>query len=424
MVGWLGEQISPARGGRRAIGCGALTSHPFAPTEFPKGWSAAGKRSARRRSHPVTCTPQEEDSSRPPRLNKAAAGFGRPPNTPAEPAGQSPRVFRSMHPALKKASDLPDARMRAGHTPQPQSTPFKVSGYRTGLLDRRSRDDDKRRRPCPDGHESGVSLPQEAKHQDSTPATPDGRRDPSVCRAPQPKRSKHLPSAAKHQGSAPTTPAPQLEALPRRDEPPRNSTHAGRCPGRVRAPDRVRSTMVVASELPGTARTRPTRSARGGRCRALEKTCPGHSPQRTPTPQPALAETPPALPATVLTPLGQQALRSGILLASLDGGRELAAREAPPKGLVLTAQPPHVASESTAQCLQVSRTLAFSAMRPRPPALPDRRAALNATPNPPRTSRSTPHPSGHVVRDREPGSGGDALTNAPPQAPRDSRGDY
>lgn len=142
------------------------------------------------------------------------------------------------------------------------------------------------------------------------------------------------------------------------------------------------------------------------------KTCPGYSPQHTPTPQPALAETPPALPAMVLTPLERQTLRDQILVGE---PRKLAARaKPPPKGSVPTAQPPHVASESTAQCLQVSRTLAFSAMRPRPPALPDRRAALNATPNPPRTSRPTLHPSGHVVRDREPGSGGDALTNAPP----------
>lgn len=39
--------------------------HPFAPTEFPKGWSATEPRLARvGDARPGTCIPREEDSSR------------------------------------------------------------------------------------------------------------------------------------------------------------------------------------------------------------------------------------------------------------------------------------------------------------------------------------------------------------------------
>lgn len=232
-----------------------------------------------------------------------------------------------------------------------------------------------------------------------------------MCHTVQPKRSKHLPSAAKHQGSAPTAPAQRLEVLPRRNEPPRNSTHAGRHPGRTRAPEKIRSTIVVASELPSNARTRPVRSASGGRCKALED-MPGLFAATHAHPPACSCGNPARTACHGSHPIG--ATNPSRPNPCWRASKARRAREAPPEGSVLTAQPPHVASESTAQCLQVSRALAFSAMRPRPPALPDRRAALNATPNPPRTSRPTLHPSGHVVRDREPGSGGDALTNAPP----------
>ncbi|KAI9833514.1 MAG: hypothetical protein M1819_003673 [Sarea resinae] len=62
----------------RSAGSRALAGHPIAPTEFPKGWSAAGTFGLREPPRAATCTPQEEDAfgrSRP----RTATGLGLPP---------------------------------------------------------------------------------------------------------------------------------------------------------------------------------------------------------------------------------------------------------------------------------------------------------------------------------------------------------
>lgn len=130
MVGWLGEQVSPARSVRRAIGCDAPTSHPFAPTEFPKGWSAAGgaQRPGALASgdiHPSRggfqppATPQQGgcELRMTPECLTTMLTIGQSSTDSSRARGAEPTGLREHASSAKEGFDLPKARMRAATRP-------------------------------------------------------------------------------------------------------------------------------------------------------------------------------------------------------------------------------------------------------------------------------------------------------------------
>ena len=81
----LGGRGARGRPGRRAHAASAAgpPTHPIAPTEFPKGRSAAGRLGAHGPQPTAACAPQEEATA-PRSRPKAATGAGVPPGVSLE----------------------------------------------------------------------------------------------------------------------------------------------------------------------------------------------------------------------------------------------------------------------------------------------------------------------------------------------------